>query len=116
MLQQLLDFNKLISLSLVLSAVLPSRSTTGIQQIQSSFGPEIDLTRCVYREENEPASSYIIKSLSNGSRTIINYNELPEMTSKEFIAMADELGNEAGWYHFEAGLTLSFFLFSFTLL
>ena len=36
------------------------------------------------------------------SRTIINYNSLPEMTAAEFTAVADKLGEEnMGWCHFE---------------
>lgn len=101
-LQQLVDLNGLNQLSLVLSAVLPSSSSPGAQQIISSFGSKVDLTHCVYREDcNEPASSSIIRSSSTDSRTLINYNELPEMTSKEFTAIADELGNEISWCHFE---------------
>jgi ketohexokinase len=108
-LQQLLDFsNSLVPISLILSAVLPSISSDGTQQIKASFGPAVDLTHCVYREEfNEPASSYIIKSRSTDSRTIVNYNELPEMTSKELIAVANELGDAACWFHFEASPTPS---------
>ena len=68
----------------------------------------VDLTHCIYRDEyTELASSYIIKSRSTDSRTIVNYNELPEMTTKEFIVIADKLGSEASWYHFEACLFLS---------
>ncbi|KAI9845995.1 MAG: hypothetical protein M1837_004401 [Sclerophora amabilis] len=101
-LQQILDLETLVPNSLVLFAVLPSASSTATQEIKSSFGPAVDLTHCIYREEfNEPASSYIIKSRSADSRTIVNYNELPEMTSREFVTMANEMGDEATWYHFE---------------
>lgn len=107
MLQQLLDLNKNALISIVLFAVLPSSSATGTQQIRSSFGPTVDLTHCIYREEfTEPASSYIIRSRSTGSRTIVNYNTLPGMTSDEFITMADNLDVAASWYHFEARLIL----------
>lgn len=62
----------------------------------------MDLKHCIYREDNnEAASSYIIKSLSTGSRTIVNYNELSEMTTDEFAGVTDALGNEANWFHFE---------------
>ena len=89
--------------SLVLCSVLPSRSSPATQQIQSSFGRNVDLTQCLYRADHlEPASSYIIRSLASGSRTLVNYNALPEMTSAEFIAVADRLEAEAIWYHFEA--------------
>jgi ketohexokinase len=102
-LQQLVELKHNVTISLLLSAVLPSNSSAGIQQIKSSFGPLVDLTHCIYREDfTEPASSYIIKSLSTDSRTIVNYNSLPEMTNEEFNAMADVVGDTASWYHFEA--------------
>ena len=76
--------------------------------MKSSFGTEVDLTHCIYRKDcSEPASSYIIRSCSTDSRTLINYNELPEMTSKEFTAIADELGNETNWCHFEVSNSCS---------
>lgn len=60
------------------------------------------LDHCIYREQfQEPASSYIIKSQSTGSRTIVNYNELPGMTVEEFTQIADKLGPQATWFHFE---------------
>ena len=88
--------------SLILFSVLPSKSSPAIPQISSSFGKHVDLSRCLYRADHvQPASSYIVRSMDSGSRTIVNYNALPEMTSIEFTAMADELGVKAGWYHFE---------------
>ena len=63
------------------------------------------MNNCIYRDEfNEPASSYIIKSQESGSRTIVNYNELPEMTVDEFKKIADELGPRSTWFHFEVCL------------
>lgn len=110
-LQQLVNIDNVTSVPLVLSVVLPSTFSPGIQQIRASFGPTVDLTHCIYREEcNEPASSYIIRSLSSDTRTLVNYNELPEMTSEEFIATADEVGNDLGWCHFEVSDTLSSWL------
>ena len=101
-------------IALVLSAVLPSSSSTGFQQIKSSFGSMVDLTHCFYREEHdEPASSYIFKSRSMDSRTIVNYNELPEMSSKEFGEMVDGLGDETCWYHFEVGIFFYLILYHF---
>ena len=78
--------------------------------MKASFGTRVDLTHSLYREDyNEPASSYVIRSCSTDSRTLINYNELPEMTSKEFTTIADELGDEMGWCHFEVSGTCSCF-------
>ena len=102
-LQQLLESNHDVSLvSLALCAVLPSSSSPGYQELRSSFAPSIDLTHCLCREDShEPASSYIIRSRALDSRTIINYNGLREMTSEEFISVADKLGEGMGWCHFE---------------
>lgn len=112
-LQQLLDFIKPIPVYLALCAILPSTSSTGTQQVKSSLGPRVDLTRCIYREDcDEAASCYILRSRSTDTRTIVNYNELPEMTSKEFAAMADQLKHEMGWCHFEASDTLSSLIYS----
>ncbi|KAI9778077.1 MAG: hypothetical protein M1839_008381 [Geoglossum umbratile] len=106
-LQQLVDLSSRAAVSLVLSAVLPASTSAGSQQIKSSLPETVDLTHCFYREEfNEPASSYIIKSRSVDSRTIVNFNNLPEMTSSEFTAMAGKLGDKAGYYHFEASTIL----------
>lgn len=102
-LQQLLDCRETVSVLLALCAVLPSASSTGTQKVKSSLGPKVDLTRCIYREEcDEAASCYILRSCSTDTRTIVNYNELPEMTSREFIAKVDELKHEMSWCHFEA--------------
>ncbi|KAL6231067.1 hypothetical protein BDW75DRAFT_221214 [Aspergillus navahoensis] len=85
-----------------LIAVLPAKFSVASKQIQDAFEPQVSLSHCIYRQEfEEPASSYIIKSQASGSRTIVNYNELPEMELEEFIQIADNLGMEAGWYHFE---------------
>ena len=60
----------------------------------------------IYREDaTEAASSYIIVNAHKGTRTIVSYNELKEMTLKEFVTRAKILINNAGvcegWYHFE---------------
>ncbi|GAT27211.1 PfkB family kinase [Aspergillus luchuensis] len=87
--------------SLNLIAVLPAKTSTAAQEIQSAFKPHVDLSHCIFREAfNEPASSYIIKSELSGSRTIVNYNELPEMTVDEFTQIAGNLTNPT-WFHFE---------------
>lgn len=85
-----------------LVSILPGRETLTSQQLRSAFEPHVRLDHCIYREQfQEPASSYIIKSQSTGSRTIVNYNELPEMTIEEFTQIADKLGPQATWFHFE---------------
>lgn len=92
-------------LPLTLITILPSKSSVASQQIISSFAPGINLDHCLYQEGfEEPASCYIIKSQFTGSRTIVNYNDLPEMTLEEFTGAVDKLGHEANWFHFEVWL------------
>ena len=103
-LQQLVNLGEDTALPLVLCSVLSSERSVGAQQIKSSFGPAVDLTHCIHREtHDEPASSYIIRSKTTDSRTIVNYNGLPEMTTIEFMAVADDLGHRMSWCHFEVG-------------
>ncbi|KAL4802776.1 pfkB family kinase [Aspergillus unguis] len=85
-----------------LVAILPAQTSVASKQIRDAFEPQVSLSHCIYREQfEEPASSYIIKSQATGSRTIVNYNELPEMKIEEFIQIAKGLGTAAGWFHFE---------------
>ncbi|OJD23560.1 hypothetical protein ACJ73_05085 [Blastomyces percursus] len=109
-LQQLLGCRQQLNTisALYAIAVLPAKSSPATKELEASFGPgsRVDLQHCIYREEcSEPASSYIIKSTSTGSRTIVNYNELPEMTLSEFVEIAERLSvASAGshrWFHFE---------------
>ncbi|KAK0752354.1 Ribokinase-like protein [Schizothecium vesticola] len=69
-----------------------------------------DFSRCLYRKGcREAASSFIIRSAATGTRTIVNFNDLPEMTSAEFSALANDLidhedltGQDTeSWWHFE---------------
>ena len=102
-LQQLLESQHSSNspINLVLCAVLPSRLSPGYQELKSSFAESTDLSFCIHREaSNEPASSYIIRSKAVDSRTIINYNGLPEMSSVEFASVADHLPGMS-WCHFE---------------
>ncbi|KAJ5787688.1 hypothetical protein N7457_002678 [Penicillium paradoxum] len=90
--------------SLNLLSVLPSRSSVAFQQIKLSLGNNVRLDDCIYREQfSEPASSYIIASQATSSRTIVNYNELPEMTQGEFAIAVEPLRttNDRLWFHFE---------------
>lgn len=98
------------SLSLTLISTLPRRSSPASGWIVNSFNTftrganaegdaqkerqttSIDLSHCIYRDEHyEPASSYILSSNQTHTRTIVNINELPEMTTEEFIAVCEEL-------------------------
>ncbi|KAL1974551.1 hypothetical protein VTN31DRAFT_4755 [Thermomyces dupontii] len=89
--------------TLDLVAVLPSRSSPGSQFIRDSLGPAVSFNHCIYRENiSDPASSYVIRSQSTDSRTIINFNELPEMTVDEFGRIVSQLTDrEDYWFHFE---------------
>jgi ketohexokinase len=89
-----------------LVSVLPAKESLVSQEILSEFEPHVRLDHCVYREQfHEPASCFIIKSQSTGSRTIVTHNELPDMTLGDFHSIADKIGHEATWFHFEARLT-----------
>ena len=102
-LQQLLRQHQ-NALRLSLLSVLPDEYCPAVQEIRRSLGDGVSTATCLYRSEHsEPASSYIVRNLQNGSRTIINYNALPEMTYPEFIEIANDLGRDATWYHFEVG-------------
>jgi ketohexokinase len=105
-----------------LISTFPSHSSPSITTIAASLGSNVSIKHSIYREAySEPASSYIIRSRASGSRTIVNYNELPEMTAKEFVDTVSRLragsegpaGDEAQapssvegsdtdyWFHFE---------------
>ncbi|KAL9617860.1 MAG: hypothetical protein Q9204_008453, partial [Flavoplaca sp. TL-2023a] len=102
-LQQLLDCDDVAApIHLALLSVLPASSSPAYQEIKSSFQPSTDLSNCICREDSsEPASSYIIRSRWADSRTIINYNGLPEMTVQEFVSITTKLGDLLAWCHFE---------------
>ncbi|KAJ5607834.1 hypothetical protein N7537_004453 [Penicillium hordei] len=90
--------------SLNLITILPSKTSLASREIQSSLGDMVRLDSCIYRERfSEPASSYIIMSQATGSRTIVNYNELPEMTCIEFATAIEPLRTvtDRPWFHFE---------------
>ena len=110
-LKQLISMQDSAPISLALCAVLPSSTSRAVEQIKSSFGPKIDLSHCIYREDRDTAaSSYIIRSQSSDSRTIINYNDLPEMSFKEYTGMAERLANKLQWCHFEVISFISYLL------
>ncbi|KAI5461172.1 Ribokinase-like protein [Mariannaea sp. PMI_226] len=88
-----------------LVSCLPNASSPATRRIIASFGPasKLDLRHCIYRQECvEAASSYIIRSDETGSRTLVNYNDLPEMTKEEFEPIARKFDpNQETWWHFE---------------
>ncbi|CAP72932.1 uncharacterized protein PODANS_2_3570 [Podospora anserina S mat+] len=95
-----------------LISTLPAQTSPAIAKIHSSFGPgstKINFSPCIHREgHTESVSSYIIRSLETGSRTVVNYNDLPEMTPDEFERILDTLllsnskeEEDSWWFHFE---------------
>lgn len=72
----------------------------------------MSLEHILYRETHtEAASSYIIRSEQTGSRTLVNYNDLPEMTVSEFEAVVRRFSpDDETWWHFEvSGFINNFF-------
>ena len=73
--------------------MLPDRNSLATHKILSSFGPSASnaiFTHSFYRPSHQdPASSYIIRSTATQSRTIVNYNDLAEMTVDEFVTIVD---------------------------
>jgi len=99
-----------------LVSCLPDARSAANRNILSSFGSNAavaiaDFSHCLYRSGcDAPASSYIIRSSETGSRTIVNYNDLPEMTTDEFASIVDSIAREHGedefWWHFEVRLSV----------
>ncbi|CAK3743979.1 pfkB family kinase [Lecanosticta acicola] len=101
-LEVLQQFRSLDEIELVLLCVLPAKSSEGTKLVKDSFGERVDTDHCIYRESHhEPASSYIIKADDCGSRTIVNFNELPEMEFGEFKEKIAKLDDKRTWFHFE---------------
>ncbi len=104
-LQQLVGPAEGVGLHLV--STLPGRSAAATRSILESFGGgcAVDFEHCLYRESHDQAaSSYIMRSAATGSRTIVSYSDLPEMTADEFggvVAAFSSPGAET-WWHFEA--------------
>ncbi|ETS76693.1 hypothetical protein PFICI_12080 [Pestalotiopsis fici W106-1] len=108
-LQQLLGRHPGHNVTPYLISALPSADSPAAAKIRESFGIDsiVDLTRCVYHPgHSEPASSYIIRSDATGSRTLVNYNDLPEVTVDDFKSVANDLllGGGRTWWHFEGRL------------
>lgn len=105
MLQQFLSAPPDLALHLV--TTLPNRHASATAKVVSSFGPDstIDLSHCIYRDDQtEAASSWILSSQATGTRTIVNHNALDDMTTDEFTIVADAFRDENAasmWWHFE---------------
>ncbi|KAH8728413.1 Ribokinase-like protein [Phaeosphaeriaceae sp. PMI808] len=96
--------NDFIHLHLV--SVLPAEQSVYTKFIRDAYTRVKLDASCIYRSEHDDApSSYIIQNSGTKSRTIINYNNLPEMTVDELIHKAQLLAafpnGDEGWYHFE---------------
>lgn len=101
-LQQLLRPPSDVQLHLL--SVLPGRYSSATRSIASSFagGAPVDLSYCVYRESHDQAaSSYILRSEATGTRTLVSYNDLPEMTVAEFEGVISAFRDDETWWHFE---------------
>ncbi|KAF4338181.1 hypothetical protein FBEOM_7923 [Fusarium beomiforme] len=102
-LEQLLSEHDTLQLHLV--SPLPNALSSATKRVISSFGTQsrIDFSHCLYREEGtEAASSYIIRSEESDSRTLVNYNDLQEMTEDEFENIARGFKpDQETWWHFE---------------
>lgn len=100
-LQQLVEISQ-SNLSLGLISVLPKRQSHSTAFIRDSLGSSVDCDNCIYREDaSEPASCYVIQNQQTGSRTIVNYNGLSEMTFEEFATCVKQIELENCWFHFE---------------
>ncbi|KAF9881257.1 putative mfs transporter protein [Colletotrichum karsti] len=90
---------------------LPERQSQATAQIMASFpssrdpspAARVDFDHCLFRAGHEaPASCYILCSEATGSRTIVNHNDLPEMTPEEFLGIAGAFRRKGkSWWHFE---------------
>ncbi|GAB1314157.1 Carbohydrate kinase PfkB domain-containing protein [Madurella fahalii] len=98
-----------LRIALHLVSCLPDAHAAATRKILTSFGGDgsdtaVDFSHCFYREGHEQAaSSYIIRSGETGSRTIVNFNDLPEMSAGEFEKIVEtftDYGDEC-WWHFE---------------
>lgn len=100
--QQLVDLSQ-FKLSLNLISVLPALKSSSTRFIKQTLGPEVNCDSCIYREDStEAASAYVINSQRTGSRTIVSYNELPQMTLEEFSSSLEKIGPiEQTCFHFE---------------
>ncbi|KAK6219111.1 hypothetical protein LQW54_002613 [Pestalotiopsis sp. IQ-011] len=108
-LQQLIEKQQRHDVAPYLISALPARDSPGAAKVKESFGSRsiVDLTRCVYHEGYaEPASCYIIRSEATDSRTLVSYNDLPDVTVDDFKAAAGGLLRSGGktWWHFEGRL------------
>ncbi|KAG9187848.1 ketohexokinase [Alternaria panax] len=96
------------STGLHLLAVLPDENSAASRFICESL-PQVNIcdVSLFRKEHQEAASSYIIQSEENRSRTIVSISQLPEMRNDEFkqqvfsFTGGKEQGWKKAWFHFE---------------
>ncbi|KAI1330077.1 Ribokinase-like protein [Xylariaceae sp. FL0255] len=82
---------------------LPSRNASTTASIIASYGTNalVDFSTTIFRDDlQEPASCYVLRSEATGTRTSVNFNQMPDMTFEEFVSATKNLG-DTGWFHFE---------------
>lgn len=97
------------SLKMHLVSCLPDRMSPAAAMVAQSLGATLEspaLSTCIFRAGYaNPASCYIIRSAATGSRTIVNHNDLPEMTVDEFKHVVTQIRSDVTdneeWWHFE---------------
>ncbi|KAF3000736.1 hypothetical protein E8E13_003854 [Curvularia kusanoi] len=89
---------------LSLFAVLPDPQSADTRAVIASL-PDVSTRHYVYRQgQPVAASSYIIQSAANHSRTIVSSNPLHDLTHTEFTSATQSLldqTDEEVWFHFE---------------
>ncbi|KAI3541518.1 D-sorbose [Colletotrichum abscissum] len=89
-------------LTMHLVSPLPEPPDTTV--VAAANAAEITFDHCLFRKgHHAPASSYIFRSEATGSRTIVNHNDLPDMTTDEFLNVVEAFRGKGGrtWWHFE---------------
>ncbi|KAI8236473.1 hypothetical protein K4K54_003138 [Colletotrichum sp. SAR 10_86] len=86
----------------IIASLTPTSTSPGREPSPSSSAVNFD--HSLFRAGHQvPASCYILRSEATGSRTIVNHNDLPEMTAAEFLVVAEAFWGrgEKTWWHFE---------------
>jgi ketohexokinase len=100
----------------LLACVVPDKLSADFEFIRNSL-PAVNLDHCIHRSgKSEAPSSYIIRSEETNSRTIVNYNELEEMSFEEFKLVFEMVGKDVALWHFEVGRVSKYTSVPFALL
>ena len=98
--------------SFILSSLLPRSNDHENNNDDGGSDDVIDFSSCLFRDDHDQAAaSWILRSDETNSRTIVNWNDLPEMTTDEFRGIveglkqqtnpAEDSANSEWWFHFE---------------